>query len=133
MDNEYRLTVKQIVTRIISVIACGAGASGCVYSLTMQIAEAGALMTSLMWFAGLAAVVASIAGYVVTCDPGRGKGYVPAAVVCILAICVVCVVLERIYLYDFLVVVIGLAAMLVEAVVLVVYHYLLKAADPDAL
>lgn len=133
MDTEYHLTPKQVVTRIISVIVCGVGVSACAYSLTIQVAEVGAMMASVVWFSGLGAVVAALAGYTVTCDPGKKRGYVPLATVCVLAIGGVLVVLEKLYLYDFNVVVIALIALAVQVVVLVAYHFVLKAQDPDAL
>lgn len=133
MNTEYHLTPKQIIVRIISIIVCGVGASACAYSLTIQVAEVGAMMASFVWFAGLGAVVAALAGYTVTCDPGKKKGYVPLAAVCIFAIAGVLVVLEKMYLYDYNVIVIALIALAVQAVVLIVYHFILKAQDPDAL
>lgn len=133
MENAYHLTFKQIAMRIISVVVCGIGVAACVYSLTMQVAEVGAVMASIVWFAGLAAVVASLAGYVVTCDPGKRRGYAPLAAICILVIGAAGVVLEKIYLYDVAVALMALAGLGVEAVLLIIYHYVLKAQDPDAL
>lgn len=133
MNTEYHLTPKQIIVRIISVIVCGVGVSVCLFSLTLQVAEVGTMLASVMWFAGLAAVVTALAGYTVTCDPGKKKGYVPLAVVCVFVIAGALVVLEKLYLYDYNVIFVALVAFGIQAVVLIVYHFILKAQDPYAL
>lgn len=81
MDNEYRLSARQILTRIISVIVAGVGGSACGFSLLMQVQEIGTIIASITWFSGLLAVVFALAGYAVSCDPGKGKSYIPLAVV----------------------------------------------------
>lgn len=133
MNTEYHLTPKQIIVRIISVIVCGVGVSVCLFSLTLQVAEVGTMLASVMWFAGLAAVVTALAGYTVTCDPGKKKGYVPLAAVCVFVIAGALVVLEKLYLYDYNVIFVALIAFGIQAVVLIVYHFILKAQDPYAL
>lgn len=133
MDNEYRLSARQILTRIISVIVAGVGGSACGFSLLMQVQEIGTLIASITWFSGLSAVVFALAGYAASCDPGKGKSYIPLAV-CIGAVLVVTgSVLARIYLYAHMVIVIALIAAAVEGVVLIIYHFVLKREDPEAL
>ena len=56
MDNEYRLSARQILTRIISVIVAGVGGSACGFSLLMQVQEIGTIIASITWFSGLLAV-----------------------------------------------------------------------------
>lgn len=133
MENEYRLTKKQVLTRIISVIVAGIGGSACGFSLLIQVQEIGTLIASITWFSGLIAVVFALAGYAVSCDPGRGKSYIPVAV-CIGAVLVVTgTVLARIFLYTHVVIYIALIAAAVEGVVLIVYHFILKREDPEAI
>lgn len=133
MESEYHLTFKQVLTRIISVIVCGIGTAGCIYSLSLQVDEVGTMTASLTWFSGLGAVVLAIAGYAVTVDPGRGKSRLPLAVVLILAIGVVCAMIYMGMLYDMAVVFISLACCCIEGIVLIIYHFVLKSEDPDAL
>ena len=132
MEAEYHLTFKQVAVRILSVLVCGIGAAGCAYSLSLQVQEVGTMMASLTWFSSLGAAVLAIAGYASTCDPGRGKSRVAAAVVVIALVGAVGVVLEKVYLYDMEVIELSVVAGLFQTVVLVVYHFLLKREDPDA-
>ena len=131
MDNEYRLSARQILTRIISVIVAGVGGSACGFSLLMQVQEIGTIIASITWFSGLLAVVFALSGYAVSCDPGKGKSYIPLAVGAVLVI--TGSALARIYLYAHMVIVIALIAAAVEGVVLIIYHFILKREDPEAL
>ena len=133
MTTEYHLTAKQVIVRILSVLVCGVGAAACVYSLSLQVEEVGTMMASMTWFSGLGAVVLALAGYAVTCDPGKGKSRVPLAACCIVVLAAVFAVLALTYLYDMLVVNIALCAAAVQAIVLVVYHFILKSEDSDAI
>lgn len=133
METTYRLTKKQIITRVISVVVAGIGGGACGFSLTLQVAEIGTIIASLTWFSGLFAVVFALAGYAVSCDPGKGKSQVPLASTLIVAITIAAAVLARIFLYAQIVIYIALGAAAVECVILVIYHILLKREDPDAL
>lgn len=133
MDNEYRLSARQILTRIISVIVAGVGGSACGFSLLMQVQEIGAIIASITWFSGLLAVVFALSGYAVSCDPGKGKSYIPLAVVIGAVLVITGSALARIYLYAHMVIVIALIAAAVEGVVLIIYHFILKREDPEAL
>ena len=133
MDNEYRLSARQILTRIISVIVAGVGGSACGFGLLMQVQEIGTIIASITWFSGLLAVVFALAGYVVSCDPGKGKSYIPLAVVIGAVLVIAGSALARIYLYAHMVIVIALIAAAVEGVVLIIYHFILKREDPEAL
>ena len=133
MDNEYRLSARQILTRIISVIVAGVGGSACGFSLLMQVQEIGTIIASITWFSGLLAVVFALAGYPVSCDPGKGKSYIPLAVVIGAVLVITGSALARIYLYAHMVIVIALIAAAVEGVVLIIYHFILKREDPEAL
>lgn len=133
MSNEYRLSKRQILTRIISVIVAGIGGSACGFSLLMQVQEIGTIIASITWFSGLSAVVFALAGYAVSCDPGKGKSYIPLAVVIGGILVVVGTTLARVYLYAHIVIIIALIAAAVEAVVLIIYHFILKREDPEAL
>jgi hypothetical protein len=133
MDNEYRLSARQILTRIISVIVAGVGGSACGFSLLMQAQEIGTIIASITWFSGLLAVVFALAGYAVSCDPGKGKSYIPLAVVIGAVLVITGSALARIYLYAHMVIVIALIAAAVEGVVLIIYHFILKREDPEAL
>ena len=133
MDNEYRLSARQILTRIISVIVAGVGGSACGFSLLMQVQEIGTIIASITWFSGLPAVVFALAGYAVSCDPGKGKSYIPLAVVIGAVLVITGSALARIYLYAHMVIVIALIAAAVEGVVLIIYHFILKREDPEAL
>ena len=133
MDNEYRLSARQVLTRIISVIVAGIGGSACGFSLLMQVQEIGTLIASITWFSGLSAVVFALAGYAVSCDPGKGKNYIPLAVVIGAILVVTGSALARLYLYAHVVIVIALIAAAVEGVVLIIYHFILKREDPEAL
>lgn len=133
MDNEYRLSARQILTRIISVIVAGVGGSACGFSLLMQVQEIGTIIASITWFSGLLAVVFALSGYAVSCDPGKGKRYIPLAVVIGAVLVITGSALARIYLYAHMVIVIALIAAAVEGVVLIIYHFILKREDPEAL
>lgn len=133
MDNEYRLSARQILTRIISVIVAGVGGSACGFSLLMQVQEIGTTIASITWFSGLLAVVFALSGYAVSCDPGKGKSYIPLAVVIGAVLVITGSALARIYLYAHMVIVIALIAAAVEGVVLIIYHFILKREDPEAL
>ena len=133
MSNEYRLSARQIITRIISVIVAGIGGSACGFSLLMQVQEIGTVIASITWFSGLAAVVFALAGYAVSCDPGKGKSYIPLAVVIGAMLVIVGATLARMYLYAHVVIIIALIAAAVEGVVLIIYHFILKREDPEAI
>ena len=133
MDNEYRLSARQILTRIISVIVAGVGGSACGFSFLMQVQEIGTIIASITWFSGSLAVVFALAGYAVSCDPGKGKSYIPLAVVIGAVLVITGSALARIYLYAHMVIVIALIAAAVEGVVLIIYHFILKREDPEAL
>lgn len=133
MSNEYRLSARQILTRIISVIVAGVGGSACGFSLLMQVQEIGTVIASITWFSGLSAVVFALAGYAVSCDPGKGKTYIPFAVVIGAILVITGSALARIYLYAHIVIIIALIAAAIEGIVLIVYHFILKREDPEAL
>jgi hypothetical protein len=133
MENEYHLKAHQVIIRILAIIVCGIAAGGCAYSLTLQVQEVGTLMASLTWFSSLLAAVFAMAGYASSCDPGKGKSYVAFAVVCIAIIGAITVVIEKMYLYDIMVINISLVAAVFMGIVLIIYHYILKHEDPDAL
>lgn len=133
MSNEYRLSARQILTRIISVIVAGVGGSACGFSLLMQVQEIGTIIASITWFSGLSAVVFALAGYAVSCDPGKGKTYIPLAVVIGAILVITGSALARIYLYAHIVIIIALIAAAIEGIVLIVYHFILKREDPEAL
>ena len=132
MSNEYRLSARQILTRIISVIVAGVGGSACGFSLLMQVQEIGTVIASITWFSGLSAVVFALAGYAVSCDPGKGKTYIPLAVVIGAILVITGSALARIYLYAHIVIIIALIAAAIEGIVLIVYHFILKREDPEA-
>lgn len=129
---EERLTPKQVIVRAISILVCGVGASACGYSLTMQVAEVGNITASVTWFSGLFAVVFALAGYAVTCEPSK-KSYIPLATTCVLTLAVVGAVLARLYLYVDMVIYIALIAAAIQGVVLIIFHFMLKREDPDAI
>lgn len=133
MENGYRLKKRQVLTRIVSVLVAGIGGSACVFSLLMQVQEIGTLVASAVWFSGLAAVVFALAGYAVSCDPGRGNAHIPTAVAVGIVLVVAGSILARMYLYAHVVIAIALAAAAVEGVVLIIYHFVLKREDPEAL
>lgn len=133
MNNEYRLSARQILTRVISVIVAGVGGSACGFSLLMQVQEIGTLIASITWFSGLSAVVFALAGYAVSCDPGKGKTYIPLAVVIGAILVITGSALARIYLYAHIVIIIALVAAAIEGIVLIIYHFILKREDPEAL
>lgn len=130
---EYHLTPKQVLLRILSVVVCGLGASNCVYSLTMRVADADTILVTIVWFSGLAAVVFALAGYAISCDPGMNKGYLPVAIAAVAVVAVAFFVLTELYLTDLACILACFGGMFLEAAVLVVYHFVLKAEDPEAL
>jgi hypothetical protein len=133
METTYRLSKKQIITRIVSVLIAGIGGGACGFSLTLQVAEIGTVIASLTWFSGLFALVTALAGYAVSCDPGKGKSQVPLAATLVALLAIVCAVLARIFLYAQVVIYISLIAGAIETVFLIIYHFLLRREDPDAL
>ena len=133
MESEYHLQPKQVLIRIVSVIICGVGASACGYSLTLQVAEVGNITTSITWFSGLFAVVFALAGYAVSCDPGKGKSFIVPSAIIVIALAIAGTILAHMFLYAGIVIYIALVAAAIEVVFLVVYHFILKREDPDAL
>lgn len=133
MENEKtKLTASQIFTRFISVIVGGIGASACVFSLSLQIEEIGTTMSSLVWFSGLAGVVAAAAGYAAACNPRQGTSWILPAIIAGVIIAGVCLYLELQYLRPYNVVFVALVALVVEAVWLIVFRFILKRSDPLA-
>lgn len=127
-----KLTFSQVLTRIISVIICGIGASACIYSLSLQVEEIGTTMSSLVWFSGLAGVVASLAGYAAACNPRQGTSWIIPAVIVGIMVCAIALYLELAYLRSYTVVLVALIALAVEAVWLIIYRQILKRKDPQA-
>ncbi|PWL77454.1 MAG: hypothetical protein DBY20_08765 [Coriobacteriia bacterium] len=99
----------------------------------MQVQEIGTVIASITWFSGLSAVVFALAGYAVSCDPGKGKTYIPLAVVIGAILVITGSALARIYLYAHIVIIIALIAAAIEGIVLIIYHFILKREDPEAL
>ena len=132
-QSKKKLTAAQIFTRIISVIVCGIGASACIFSLTLQVEEIGTTMSSIVWFSGLAGVVAACGGYAAACNPRQGTSWIiPAIIVgAIIAGFALWFELENMRSYD--VAFYALIALAVEAVWLVIFHFILKRKDPLAL
>ncbi len=134
MSNEYHLTFKQVIVRILSIIVGGIGTGVCICSLTIQVEQVGAVTASIMWFAGLAALVAALTGWAVSVDPGRGKSHVPAAAVGIIVVGIMSTIYLKLNVrWDFVVIMTGVVSAAIMGVVLVIYHFVLKAEDPDAL
>ena len=133
MDSEHQLTTKQILTRIVSIIVAGVGGSACGFSLTLQVQEIGTIIASITWFSGLFAVVFALAGYAVSCDPGKGKSWIPAAATIIIVLAITGSVLSRMFLWPQIVILIALIAAAIEGIVLIIYHFILKREDPDAI
>lgn len=127
-----KLSAKQVLLRLLSVVACGMGAAACVFSLSLQIVDVGSFIASACWFVGLGTVTAGIAGYVVTCSP-RHANVVALATVAIIAIGAGTFWLERAYLWAQAVILLTLVVLVVEAAALYAYHRLLKREDPRAL
>ena len=131
MSNEYHLTFKQVIVRILSIIVGGIGTGVCICSLTIQVEQVGAVTASIMW---LAALVTALTGGAVSVDPGRGKSHVPAAAVGIIAVGIMSTIYLKLNVrWDFVVIMTGVVSAAIMGVVLVIYHFVLKAEDPDAL
>lgn len=64
---------------------------------------------------------------------GKGKTYIPLAVVIGAILVITGSALARIYLYAHIVIIIALIAAAIEGIVLIVYHFILKREDPEAL
>lgn len=128
-----KLHPTQIMTRVVSTIVTGVGASVCLYSLTMQIQDVGNMMASMCWFAGLFAVVLGLAGYAVTCSKGKYKSYRVPAIIAGVVVAAVCLALEKLFLYVQPVIITALIAIAIQAVVLIVNHEIIKRQDPYAL
>lgn len=133
MENEYRLKKRQVLTRIVSVIVASIGGAGCGYSLLLQVEEIGTVIASVTWFSGMAALVLALAGYAVSCDPGKGKSYVRPAVIVGVVLVLAGSYLAALYLNVFTVIAISLIAAAVQGIVLIIYHYILKREDPQAI
>lgn len=133
MEKKPKLSRRQLLTRIISVIVASIGGSACGYSLLLQVQEIGTIIASFTWFSGLAAVVFALAGYAVSCDPGKGNSYIPVSVTIGIALVIAGTVLAKIYLYVHVVIIIALIAAAIEGIVLIIYHFILKREDPQAI
>jgi predicted membrane channel-forming protein YqfA (hemolysin III family) len=132
MKSERKHTPRQILMRVLSVLACAAGTGGCAYSLTMQVADSGTVLASVTWFTGLFAVVFGIAGYAVTTNPRNRKSHLKPAVACVVVLAVAVIVFEKMMLNSFQVITISLVAAAIEGVALIVAHFVFKKADPEA-
>lgn len=102
-------------------------------AFSWQVQEIGTVIASITWFSGLSAVVFALAGYAVSCDPGQGQDLYSACCRHWGNPCHHGSALARIYLYAHIVIIIALIAAAIEGIVLIVYHFILKREDPEAL
>lgn len=131
-QQQQRLTPKQVIARIISVIVCAFGLAACISSLTLQTEEMGTFMASATWFSGLGAAVAASATYAATCRGREGKSYTFVAVIIIVGLAVPLFFYEWSHLYPMEIVYVTLVALAVQAILALVYRYLLIREDPEA-
>lgn len=128
-----KVTLTQIITRTICVIACAIGASACVFSLTLQVEEIGTTMSSVVWFSGLFAVVVACGGYAAACNPRQGNSWILPAVIGVVGGAGIALQYELMYLRSYEVAYVALVAFAVCALWLIVYRQILKYQDPDAI
>ncbi|MGN0038790.1 MAG: hypothetical protein ACI36Y_06650 [Coriobacteriales bacterium] len=128
-----KLSPAHIVTRVLSVLVCGVGVSACLFSFTLQIEEMGTTMSSFVWYSGLIGVVLALAGYAATCTPRSGNSWIVPALLAGTAVAGTALELELDLLRSYQVAELAIAFLLVEAVWLVVFHFVLKSQDPEAL
>ncbi len=119
--------------RAVSVLVCAAGAAASAYSLIIQFQEVGNIMASVCWFSGLFSLVAGISGYAVTCLGRKGRKRTWAAVLAGLALAVAAFLYAQARLPLHTVASIAIACVCVQAVLLFIWHFVLKREDPDAL
>lgn len=131
MEDEH-ITFKQVLMRILSVLVAVVATAACVRSLVLQINDTGDIMATISWFAGLLGLVAACAGYACTTTPHGKKNHVIISLVFGVILCVLLTYFQMNNLYIRQTIIISLIALLVQAVALVVYHFVLRASDPDA-
>ncbi|MGN0073189.1 MAG: hypothetical protein ACI36W_05275 [Coriobacteriales bacterium] len=128
-----KLSPAHIFTRILSVVVCGVAVSACLFSFTLQMEEMGTTMSSFVWYSGLVGVVASLAGYAATCTPRQGNSWIVPALLAGAAVAGTALELELDLLRAYQVGELAIVFLLVEAAWLVIFHFVLKRQDPEAL
>ncbi len=131
MDSEH-ITIKQVILRVLSVIVAAIGVAACARSLIQQTTETADLMVTATWFIGLLGLTAACAGYACTTTPHGKKNRVVVSVVLGIALCALILDYEINNLYIDQTIIFSVMALLVQAVVLVIYHFILRAQDKDA-
>ncbi len=130
---EEHITIKQVLLRILSVIVAAIGVAACARSLAQQTTSTGDITVTAAWFAGLLALAAACAGYACTTTPHGKKNWVIPSVIIGIILCVAIIYYEVNNLYIEQTIIISAIALIVQAIVLVIYHFILRAQDPDAL
>lgn len=128
-----KVTLTQIITRAVCAVACAIGVSACIFSLTLQIEEIGTMMSSIVWFSGLFAVVVSCGGYAASCNPRKGNSWIIPALIVIVGGAGIMLQWELMYLRSYEVAYVALGAFAVCALWCIVYRQILKREDPDAI
>lgn len=131
--NSNKLSAAHVFTRILSVLVCGVGVSACLFSFTLQIEEMGTTMSSVVWYSGLVGVVFSLAGYAATCKPRTGTSWIVPALLAGIAVAGTALELELDYLRSYQVAELAAIFLVVEALWLVAFHFILKKQDPEAI
>ena len=132
MDSEH-ITIKQVILRVLSVIVAAVGAVACVRSLFLQVNNTGDITASVSWFAGLLTLVAACAGYACTTMPRSKKNKVLLAAIIGVILCACLCYYELNYLYIKQTIFVSIVALFVQALALVIYHFILRAQDKDAI
>ena len=127
-----KLSPAHIVTRVLSVLVCGVGASACLFSFSLQLEEMGTTMSSFVWYSGLIGVVLSLAGYAATCTPRSGNSWIVPALLAGTAVAGTALELELDLLRSYQVAELAIVFLVIEAIWLVAFHLILKKQDPEA-
>ncbi len=131
LSSSFRASI--IVMRIISLCSCAIGGSASIYSLLIQFAETGNIAASVCWFAGLFALIGGISGYAVTNLGKREKRNTWGAVCIAFILGIAVFAFEKINLPLIVVITSAIICVVIQGILLIVAHFVLKRLDPYAL
>ena len=113
--------------RTIAVLLGPIGAATCIYSFILQISDTGSLYASLTWFSGLFGLVISLSSYVCAVDFfGKEKNHVLVSLIIGTALTITFFILMRLFFYSSQVIIVAIIAMLIQGIILLIYHVVLR-------
>ena len=132
-QGKEKLGFARAAFRAVSVLACAVGAAACAYSLVLQFRETADIRASVCWFSGLFSLVGGIAGYATTSLGRKGPRHTWVAFAVGIALAALAFLVEERCCSIETVIAVAVVSFVVQGVLLVVCHFVLKREDPYAL